>query len=222
MGLVSPSPQAVRNQARFESLHGVRVLNVERDSEGWSITASGPGDGLCPTCGRRWRSRHSAGLRQLRDLPLKGTPVVIRLRVARLRCREVDCDQQIFAEAATGAGRAPLRRTCRVIDKRLNALGHAPAANPLSVFCRGSALRRATTTFCTISNAAFALGRCKMHRAASASMTGRGPRDRPTEPSWWRSSAETGTGSMQKERVSAHLKPSRLSTPVQFSLDSPK
>jgi Transposase len=55
--------------------------------------------------------------------------VIIRLRVARLRCRNGDCQQQIFGERVSGVAEARLRRTCRVLDL-VHLLGHTAGGKP--------------------------------------------------------------------------------------------
>jgi transposase len=108
---------------------GIHVLGAERVSAEWVISVSASGDGICPACGCHSNARHSRYWRRLRDLPMHGIPVVVRLRVARLRCREATCDQKIFAEQPAGLAEPLLRRTCQVVDI-LQALGHAAGGKP--------------------------------------------------------------------------------------------
>ncbi|MCB8878067.1 transposase, partial [Acidisoma silvae] len=105
------------------------VISAERRDEGWLIVASGPGHGPCPSCACHSSARHSTYWRNLRDLPLQGSPVMVRLRLARLRCREPTCDQQIFAERLPGVITPLLRRTCRVVDL-MQAVGHVAGGKP--------------------------------------------------------------------------------------------
>ncbi|WP_284948191.1 ISL3 family transposase [Acidisoma cladoniae] len=114
-------------KAMFAFGLGIHVLGAERVGAEWVVSA--PGDGLCPACGCRSKARHSSYWRRLRDLPMHGIPVVVRLRVARLRCREATCDQKIFAEQPAGLAEPLVRRTCQVVDI-LQALGHAAGGKP--------------------------------------------------------------------------------------------
>ena len=107
----------------------IRVVSAERSAEGWLVVASGHGHGPCPSCGRQSSARHSTYWRTLRDLPLQGRPLMVRLRLARLRCREPTCDQQIFAEWLPGVTEPLLRRTSRVVDL-IRAVGHAAGGKP--------------------------------------------------------------------------------------------
>src|SRR5580698_3803569 len=88
---------------------GLKVLGVERMSTQWVVSAVSPGGGLCPSCGIESNVRHSVYWRRLQDLPVQGLPVVIRLRVARLRCRNGDCQRQIFGERVSGVAEPRLR-----------------------------------------------------------------------------------------------------------------
>jgi hypothetical protein len=54
---------------------------------------------------------------------------MVRLRLARLRCRESTCDQKIFAERLPGVTEPLLRRTSRVVDL-IRAVGHAAGGKP--------------------------------------------------------------------------------------------
>jgi transposase len=73
--------------------------------------------------------RHSVYWRRVQDLPVQGIPVIVRLRVARLRCRNADCQQQIFGERVSGVAEPRLRRTCRVLDL-VYLLGHTAGGKP--------------------------------------------------------------------------------------------
>ena len=61
-----------------------------------------PPGAACPACGG-WSSRvHGSYVRQLRDLPVGGRPVVIRLAVRRFLCRDPACAKATFAVQAEG------------------------------------------------------------------------------------------------------------------------
>jgi transposase len=61
-----------------------------------------PVDAACPACGT-WSSRvHSSYVRQVRDLPLGGRPVLIHLAMRWFRCTNAVCKQVTFAGQADG------------------------------------------------------------------------------------------------------------------------
>jgi transposase len=68
----------------------------------------------CPACGKRSRSRHSAYLRHLKDLPWQGCAVELRLKIRRFRCHNRSCVPRIFAEPIPEVARSHARWTARV------------------------------------------------------------------------------------------------------------
>jgi transposase len=68
----------------------------------------------CPACGKLSRSRHSAYVRRLKDLPWQGCAVELRLKARRFRCRNQACDRKIFAEPIPEVARSHGRWTTRV------------------------------------------------------------------------------------------------------------
>ncbi len=61
-----------------------------------------PMQAACPACGT-WSSRvHSSYARQVRDLPLSGRPVLIRLAMRRFLCTNLACKKVTFAGQADG------------------------------------------------------------------------------------------------------------------------
>ena len=48
--------------------------NIIQAPEGWMVEAEGQNRATCPSCGVASHSRHSRYWRQLKDLPLQGTP----------------------------------------------------------------------------------------------------------------------------------------------------
>ena len=68
----------------------------------------------CPACGKLSRSRHSAYLRRLKDLPWQGCAVELRLKARRFRCRNRACDRKIFAEPIPEVAQSHARWTTRV------------------------------------------------------------------------------------------------------------
>jgi transposase len=84
-------------------LRGLVLENVECTMSVVVITARWhPPGAACPACGG-WSSRvHGSYVRQLRDLPVGGRPVVIRLAVRRFLCRDPACAKATFAVQAEG------------------------------------------------------------------------------------------------------------------------
>jgi hypothetical protein len=76
------------------------------------ISAVSLGSGFRPYSGKDSNLRHSVYWRRLQDLPVQSIPVIIRLRVARLRCRNAGGQRQILAERVSGFAEPRLR--CRV------------------------------------------------------------------------------------------------------------
>jgi transposase len=61
-----------------------------------------PAQGACPACGT-WSSRvHGSYVRQVRDLPLGGRPVLIHLAMRRFLCTNPACKKVTFAGQADG------------------------------------------------------------------------------------------------------------------------
>jgi hypothetical protein len=77
---------------------GQKVVGVEREERGWTVSVDGRGHAACPICGTQSSSRHSAYVRCLQDLPAQGTPVTILAQVTRWRYRNDQCGRRIVAE----------------------------------------------------------------------------------------------------------------------------
>src|SRR6266446_2750338 len=92
----------------FPHLRGLRVERIGPPGAGVVIEARSAAPGAaCPACGA-WSSRvHSGYVRTVQDGPAGGRPVVIRLAVRRLSCRNPACAVVTFAEQA-GGGAATL------------------------------------------------------------------------------------------------------------------
>ena len=69
------------------------LCHVEKGAHGWVVEAVGPKTAACPDCGVLSTARHSSYVRHLKDLPVQGRPVHLKLRVARWRCRNADCER---------------------------------------------------------------------------------------------------------------------------------
>lgn len=105
-------------------LSGLRVTSLFRAAERWEIEAESGGLARCPRCGAQSAARHSRYTRMLRDLPVQGLPVFIRLRSSRWRCRNLACEQVIFTERLPQAAACHAQRTSR-LDGIVDLLAHA-------------------------------------------------------------------------------------------------
>jgi transposase len=75
-------------------------------------TAAGPVP--CPRCGGPTGLVHGYGERKVADVPADGRPVVVRVRVRRLRCPVLECPVQTFREQVPGVVERYQRRTARL------------------------------------------------------------------------------------------------------------
>jgi transposase len=75
-------------------------------------TTGGPA--ACPRCGGLTGQVHGYYVRTLADCPADGRPVVVRVRVRRLRCPVLDCPVQTFREQVRGVLERYQRRTVRL------------------------------------------------------------------------------------------------------------
>ena len=87
----------------FPHLSSVVVDKIESAPSGVLFTARyWPAAAACPACGT-WSSRvHSSYVRQVRDLPLGGRPVLIHLAMRRFLCTNAACQKVTFAGQAGG------------------------------------------------------------------------------------------------------------------------
>jgi transposase len=70
----------------------------------------------CPICRHRSQKVHSRYRRYLSDLPWRGIPVRIELRVRRFFCGNDSCRQRIFTERLPGTVQRYARRTLRLSE----------------------------------------------------------------------------------------------------------
>src|ERR1700730_2443456 len=84
------------------------------------MEAQGQNSASCPGCQRISRSRHSWYWRSLRDLPVQGTQVILRLHLGRWRCRNAVCERRIFTE--------PLSKVCAPYAQQTKRSGEIIAA----------------------------------------------------------------------------------------------
>jgi hypothetical protein len=105
------------------------LLNIEKGEQGCLIEAAGPDDAVCPDCGVLSAARHSSYWRNLKDLPVQGQPVQLRLQVSRWRCRNRRCERRIFCQRLDNVSHKHARETKRfgeVIQLIAYALGGRP------------------------------------------------------------------------------------------------
>ena len=107
----------------------LNVTAVERAESRWLVTVCSRQRACCPLCGVQSRSRHSFYSRTLSDLSAQGTPVTIRVRVGRWRCRNERCDRQIFAERLPGLAAPSARQTDRLAEI-VRLFGHSAGGRP--------------------------------------------------------------------------------------------
>ena len=101
-------------------LSKVTLRRVFKTDQGWIMEAHGQNSAICPGCQRISRSRHSWYWRSLRDLPVQGTQVILRLHLGRWRCRNAVCERRIFTE--------PLSKVCAPYAQQTKRTGEIIAA----------------------------------------------------------------------------------------------
>jgi len=95
----------------------LQVTDLERCDGAWTFRARGPDQERCPGCQQISNSRRSSYVRTLKDLPVLGVPLSLKVRVNRFRCRNLGCAVLFFAG------------TCRA-DVILRLIGHALGGRP--------------------------------------------------------------------------------------------
>ena len=104
-------------------------LAVFRHTFGFVVTLTGRQSGCaCPKCGVVSRRVHARYERRVRDLPIQGERVLVRLRCRKFVCRNPCCAQRIFCERFGPALPAFARSTAR-LERALAALALATSAN---------------------------------------------------------------------------------------------
>ncbi|WP_174254951.1 transposase family protein, partial [Acidisphaera sp. S103] len=99
---------------------GIRVVETERQSSGWVVSGTTTAtSGCCPRCASASTSYHGSKIRVLQDLPVQGSPVSLRLRQIRWRCRNPRCSQKTFVNPLSQSAPRFARRTRRVTDLAL-------------------------------------------------------------------------------------------------------
>jgi len=99
------------------------VHSVSMAEDRWVIEAETHSMPRCPSCGTPSGRQHSWYRRTLRDLPMQGIPVIIRLRVRKWRCQAPTYDRSIFAERLPGLASPRAHQTDAIADI-LAVMGH--------------------------------------------------------------------------------------------------
>ena len=104
----------------------LKLLTLKKSAQNWSILATAPDAAACPDCGVLSRARHSSYWRHLKDLPIQGRSVGLKLHVGRWRCRNLPCKRKIFCHrlpAVTGKYSQETKRFGEVAQVMGHALG---------------------------------------------------------------------------------------------------
>jgi transposase len=99
----------------FSGLSSLVIEDVTDQKEVIAVrarTAGGPV--ACPRCGGLAGQVHGYYQRTVADVPADGRPVVLRVRVRRLRCPDLSCPVQTFREQVAGVLDRYQRRTTRL------------------------------------------------------------------------------------------------------------
>ncbi|MEI3856323.1 MULTISPECIES: transposase family protein [unclassified Ensifer] len=85
----------MRAQLKWSPGPGVKVLgSTLQDEENWVVSAAAKPVGICPDCGTQSRHRHGWHNRRLKDLPVQGQVVKIKLALNRWQCRHRKCGRR--------------------------------------------------------------------------------------------------------------------------------
>jgi transposase len=113
----------------FSDLSNVTLRRVFKTDQGWTIEADGQDSAVCPGYQSVSRSRPSRYRRSLQDLPVQGTPVILRVHVGRWRCRNAGCKRRIFTERPLNVC-APHARQTKQSDEIIAVVGRALGGRP--------------------------------------------------------------------------------------------
>ena len=113
----------------FSDLSNVTLRRVFKTDQGWIMEAHGQNSAVCPGCRSISRSRHSRYWRSLKDLPVQGPQVILRLHLGRWRCRNAGCQRRIFTERLPKVC-APYAQQTKRTDEIIAAVGHALGGRP--------------------------------------------------------------------------------------------
>ena len=105
------------------------LRSVERDDHRWVVETSGSGVAACPDCGAVSSARHSNYWRHLKDLPLQGSAVLLRVQVGRWHCHNPVCERQIFCERLRHVTHKYAQETNR-FGETVQMIGYALGGRP--------------------------------------------------------------------------------------------
>jgi transposase len=100
------------------------LQNMISSEKGWAVEAEGKSLGICPGCGAVSKSRHSRYWRTVKDLPVQGVRVTLKLKLGRWRCQNSECERQIFTERVP-AVLAPYARQTNRFSETVTLVSHA-------------------------------------------------------------------------------------------------
>lgn len=99
----------------FSGLSSLVIEDVTDQDELIAVRARTAGGSVaCPRCGGLTSQVHGYYQRTVADVPADGRPVVVHVRVRRMRCPALDCPVQTFREQVAGVLDRYQRRTMRL------------------------------------------------------------------------------------------------------------
>ena len=134
---------ATWSPAPYLNVTAVEREGTVREGSRWLVMVYSRERACCPVCGVQ--SRHSFYSRTLGDLSAQGTPVAIRVRVGRWRCRNERCGRQIFAERLPGLVAPSARQTDRLAEI-VRLFGHSTGGRPSARLMARLGMRVSHTT----------------------------------------------------------------------------
>jgi hypothetical protein len=117
------------HQNFFPDLSKLTLRRVFKTEQAWIMEAEGQDSAVCPFVRLSWLPIHFTLARSLQDLPIQGTPVLIRLRVSRWHCRNAGCARRIFTERPFKVC-APHARQTKRTDEIIAVVGRARGGRP--------------------------------------------------------------------------------------------
>jgi hypothetical protein len=126
-------------------LSKVTLRRMVKTDHGWIMEAHGQNSAIRPGCQRISHSRHSWYWRSLRDLPVQGTQVILRLRLGRWRCRNAVWERRIFTESLSKVC-APYAQQTKRAGEIISAVGRALGGRPGQRLMRSLGMRVSADT----------------------------------------------------------------------------
>jgi transposase len=105
----------------FSDLSSVTLRRVFKTDQGWIMEAHGQDSAICPGCQSVSRSRHSRYWRSLQDLPIQGSPVILRVHVCAPHARQTKRSDEIIAVVGRALGGRPGQRLMGRLGMPLSA-----------------------------------------------------------------------------------------------------